>query len=180
MGLSISPDIYQEKMSAFCCDMENIICVIDDIALITNGSFENHLNQLDEILQRLKETTNKSMATSPPFAQLKLSYLTRSQTSSQKSQSNCQDHYTKNSQTVHSFIGMINYYKDYIPCCSDLLTPLTYCTYKKGARFKWTDDCQHSFDELKCLLAKQMVLAILTSLFHLKSTWMHQTNKLDQ
>jgi hypothetical protein len=51
MGLSVSPDIYQEKMSAIFSDMENIICFIDDIALITNGLFENHLNKLDEILQ---------------------------------------------------------------------------------------------------------------------------------
>jgi hypothetical protein len=51
MGLSVSPDIYQEKMSAIFSDMENVICFIDDIALITNGSFENHLNKLDEILQ---------------------------------------------------------------------------------------------------------------------------------
>jgi hypothetical protein len=45
------PNIYQEKMSTIFSDMENIICFIDDIALIMNGSFENHLNQLDEILQ---------------------------------------------------------------------------------------------------------------------------------
>jgi hypothetical protein len=53
---------------------------------------------------------------------------------------------------------MINYYKDHIPHGSNLLTPLTKVT-KKGNQFKWADDCQHSFDELKCLLAKQMVLA---------------------
>jgi hypothetical protein len=53
---------------------------------------------------------------------------------------------------------MINYYKDHIPRRSDLLTPLTTLT-KKGARFKWTDDCQHIFDELKRLLTKQTVLA---------------------
>jgi hypothetical protein len=64
----------------------------------------------------------------------------------------------KTVKQVCSFIGMINYYKDHIPRHSDLLTPLTALT-KKGARFKWTDDCQHSFDELKCLLTKQMVLA---------------------
>jgi hypothetical protein len=51
MGLSISPDIYQEKMSFIISDMENVICFIDNIALITNRSFENHLNQLDDILQ---------------------------------------------------------------------------------------------------------------------------------
>jgi hypothetical protein len=27
-----------------------------------------------------------------------------------------------------------------------------------GAQFKWMDDCQHSFNELKCLLTKQTVL----------------------
>jgi hypothetical protein len=53
---------------------------------------------------------------------------------------------------------MINYYKDHIPRHSNLLTPLTALTMK-GARFKWTDECQHNFDELKCLLAKQTVLA---------------------
>ncbi len=75
-GLSVSPNIYQEKMSAiFFLDMENVICFIDDIALITNGSFENHLNKLDEILQWLKETNYKSMETSPPFVQLKPSSL---------------------------------------------------------------------------------------------------------
>jgi hypothetical protein len=64
----------------------------------------------------------------------------------------------KTVKQVHSFIAMINYYKGHIPCCSNLLTPLTALT-KIGAGFKWMDDCQHSFDELKCLLAKKMVLA---------------------
>jgi hypothetical protein len=36
MGLSITPDIYQEKMSAIFSDMENVICFIDNIAFITN------------------------------------------------------------------------------------------------------------------------------------------------
>jgi hypothetical protein len=75
MGLSVSPDIYQEKMSAIFLDMENIICFIDDIALITNGSFENHLNKLDEILQRLKENNLQVNGESPPFVQLKPSSL---------------------------------------------------------------------------------------------------------
>jgi hypothetical protein len=64
----------------------------------------------------------------------------------------------KTVKQVCSFISMINYYKDHIPCCSDLLTPLTALT-KKGSRFKWTDDCQHSFDKLKHLLTKQTVVA---------------------
>jgi hypothetical protein len=64
----------------------------------------------------------------------------------------------KTVKQVCSFIGMINYYKDHIPHHSNLLTPLTALT-KKGAQFSWMDNCQHSFDELNHLLAKQRVLA---------------------
>ena len=55
MGLSISPDIYQEKMSSLFTDMENIICFINDITLITNSSFNSHLQQLNSILQCLND-----------------------------------------------------------------------------------------------------------------------------
>jgi hypothetical protein len=40
-----------QKCAATSETAKNVICFIDDIALITNGSFENHLTQLDEILQ---------------------------------------------------------------------------------------------------------------------------------
>jgi hypothetical protein len=60
----------------------------------------------------------------------------------------------KTVKQVRSFIGMINYYKDHIPRCSDLLTPLTALT-KKGAN-------AYSQNKLSSLIP--------TSLFHLKST----------
>jgi hypothetical protein len=104
------------------------------------------------------------MVTSPLFVQLKPSSLDlylpdkESNLKSKKSKQLSRSLHPKQSlKQVCSFIGMINYYKDHIPHRSDLLTPLTTLT-KKGARFKWTDDCQHSFDELKNLLAKQTVL----------------------
>jgi hypothetical protein len=50
-GIICQPQYLSRKMSAIFLEMENVICFIDDIALITNGSFENHLNKLDEILQ---------------------------------------------------------------------------------------------------------------------------------
>ena len=53
---------------------------------------------------------------------------------------------------------MINYYKDHIPRHSELLSPLTGLT-KKNAKFSWSPECQASFDQLKHLLAKQVILA---------------------
>jgi hypothetical protein len=75
MGLSISPNIYQEKMSAIFSDTENVICFIDDIALITNGSFRNHLKQLDEILQRLKANNLQVNANKSSFSAIETEFL---------------------------------------------------------------------------------------------------------
>jgi hypothetical protein len=151
-------------MSAIFSDMENVICFIDNIAFITNWilwkSFEPigwdttkiERKQLTSQWQQVLLLCNWSCI---PWI---CTYPTRSQTSSQKVRAIVKIAKLKAVKQVHSFIGMIDYYKDHIPCHSDLLTPLTTLT-KKGARFKWTDDCQHSFDGLKCLLAEQTVLA---------------------
>jgi hypothetical protein len=164
MGLSVSPDIYQEKMSAIFLDMESVICFIDNIALITNRSFENHLNQLDEILQRLKENNLQVNGDKSSFCAIEAEFfgfvLTRQGIKPQvkKVQVIVKIATPKTVKQVCSFIGMINYYKDHIPRCSNLLTTLTALT-KKGARFKWMGYCQHSFNELKQLLKKQTVVA---------------------
>ncbi len=75
MGLSVNTNIYQEKMSAIFLDMENIICFIDDIAFITNGSFENHLNKLDEILQWLKENNLQVNGNKSSFCTIEAEFL---------------------------------------------------------------------------------------------------------
>jgi hypothetical protein len=154
MGLSVGPDIYQDKMSAIFSDMENVICFIDDIALIINGSFENHLNQLYEILQSLKENNLQVNGDKSSFCAMEAEFLgfvlTRQGVKPQmkKVEAIVKIATPKTLKHVCSIIGMINYYKDHIPHRSNLLTPLTALT-KKGVRFKWMDDCQHSFNELK-------------------------------
>jgi hypothetical protein len=131
---------------------------------MTNGSFENHLNQLDEILQRLEDNNLQVNGDKSSFCAIEAEFLgfvlTRQGVKPQvkKVEAIVKIATPKTVKQVRSFIGMINYYKDHIPRHSDLLTPLTALT-KKGARFKWTAECQHSFNELKQLLTKQTVLA---------------------
>jgi hypothetical protein len=122
------------------------------------------LNKLDEILQWLKENNLQVNGNKSSFCAIEAEFLGFVLTwqgvkpQVKKVEAIVKIATPKTVKQVRSFIGMINYYKDHIPCCSDLLTPLTALT-KKGAWFKWTDDCQHSFDKLKRLLTKQMVLA---------------------
>jgi hypothetical protein len=55
MGLSVSPNIYQEKMSEIFKDLPQVIVYIDGICGITNGTFHNHLSMLETDFARLQE-----------------------------------------------------------------------------------------------------------------------------
>ena len=49
MGLCNSPDIFQEKMSTLLSDLEYVRAYIDDLLIISNQSYEDHLEKLDEV-----------------------------------------------------------------------------------------------------------------------------------
>ena len=148
--LSISPNIYQEKMSSLFTNTENVICFIDDIASITNGSFDLHLQQLDAVLQCLNDNNLQVNGIKSSFCVHKAEFLGFVLTcQGVHPQVNKVEAVMKilpplNVKQVHSFISMINYYKDHIPHCSELLSPLTSLT-KKNAKFSWSPDCQSSF-----------------------------------
>ena len=53
MGLYNSPDIFQEKMSNLMYDLEYVRTYIDDLLVIINGDWTDHLNSLEAVLKRL-------------------------------------------------------------------------------------------------------------------------------
>jgi len=67
MGLASSPDIFQEKMNNLFSGLEYVRCYIDDILCITKSNWNNHLNKLDEVLQRLKDAGMKVNASKTFF-----------------------------------------------------------------------------------------------------------------
>jgi Reverse transcriptase (RNA-dependent DNA polymerase)/Retroviral aspartyl protease len=75
MGLCNSPDIFQEKMSVPMADLEHVRAYIDDLLIISKGSFQEHLQKLDIVLQRLQQAGLKINATKSWFAQEQLEYL---------------------------------------------------------------------------------------------------------
>ena len=58
---------------------------------------------------------------------------------------------------LRSFIGMVNYYRDMWPKRAHLLAPLSTLTSAK-VPWKWTDECQQSFDTMKRLIARETLL----------------------
>ena len=64
----------------------------------------------------------------------------------------------RNNKEVRSFLGLASYYRKFVKGFSDIARPLHKLCEKKTP-FKWTDDCQNSFETLKQALISAPILA---------------------
>ena len=64
----------------------------------------------------------------------------------------------QNIREVRSFLGMTSYYRKYVSSFSKIAKPLNVLT-KKNARFRWTEEAQTAFDQLKTALPRAPILA---------------------
>ena len=64
----------------------------------------------------------------------------------------------RNVTEVRSFLGMAGYYRRFVEGFSVIATPLTKLL-RKHVEFRWTADCQRSFEELKARLTSAPILA---------------------
>jgi len=67
---------------------------------------------------------------------------------------------------LRGFVGMVNYYRDMRPHRSEILAPLTARTGapkkgKKQSPFVWTDTMQKEFDQMKALMAADVLLRLI-------------------
>ena len=67
MGVNVSPDIFQEKMSILMDGLEFVRTYLDDLLVISNSTFEDHLRQLSTVLQRLHRAGLKINAEKSSF-----------------------------------------------------------------------------------------------------------------
>ena len=58
---------------------------------------------------------------------------------------------------VRSFLGLLNYYRRFIPDFATVAFPLTKLTQKK-IKFSWNEKCQYSFERLQFLLVSAPIL----------------------
>ena len=49
MGVNISPDFFQEGMPSLILDLEFVCSYLDDLLIISNRSFEEHLQYLAQV-----------------------------------------------------------------------------------------------------------------------------------
>ena len=55
MGLWNSPENFQEKMNKSFTGLDYVRAYIDNILIITNGSFDDHLENLENVFQKIED-----------------------------------------------------------------------------------------------------------------------------
>ena len=60
---------------------------------------------------------------------------------------------------IHSFLGLVGYYRRFIEDFSQLAAPMTKLTWKE-VKFEWNDRCEKAFQELKRRLTSAPILIV--------------------
>ena len=71
VGLSNSSDIFQENISNLFRDLEFVREYIDDLLVTSNGTLQDHLDKVEQVLQRLQKAGLKVNAKSQNSAEQK-------------------------------------------------------------------------------------------------------------
>lgn len=164
MGLCNSPDIFQEKMSELMEGLNFVRTYIDDLLVITNGSFEDHLSKLDSVLERVEAAGLKVNAGKSFFCQAELEYLGYWITREgilpvpKKVQAMLALTEPTNRKELRRFIGLINYYRDMWIRRSDVLAPLSRLLSKDNP-WAWTKVEATAFAQIKQIIAKHVLLS---------------------
>ena len=163
MGLCNSPDIFQEKINDLVEDLEFAMAYIDDLLIITKGTFQDHLDHLEQVLTRLLEAGLKVNGTKSKFCDIELEYLgylinrQGVRPTTQKVKAILEISTPKTRKELRRFIGMVNYYRDMWPKRAHLLAPLSSQTSSK-VKWTWTPQHQEAFEEIKKVIAQETLL----------------------
>ena len=173
MGIKNSPDIFQQKMLDLMEGLEDFIrAYLDDILIITKGSYQDHLDKVSEVLRRLQVAGLQVNLPKSKIAVQELEYLgywltpkgIRPMAKKVEAIKNLQP--PKTVKQVRSFLGMINYYKDMWQHRSHLLAPLTDLTAtkdgqtgKKTGPIKWEKVHQDAFEMIKQVITDDVMLS---------------------
>lgn len=166
-GMKTAPATFQRMMNEVIIkDLgEFANAYIDDVAIDTKSSFKHHMECLRCVLQRLREFNLRARPTKCKIAMPTTDYMGHkvgSETIHPKDVLvRAIDTYPTpvTKKQVRSFLGLVGYYRKFIPNFSERALALTDLT--KGSnptKVNWSNECQASFQDLKQAMKGQPLL----------------------
>jgi hypothetical protein len=125
----LDPDVFQNVMSKLVQDMEYVSTYLDDLLILTNSSFKDHILKLEMVLVRLSITGMRVNISKSKLFVEQIEYLghwiTRQGIKPMRNKVeailNIKAPKTRKKNQLRQFIGIVNYYRDMWFCRSELL-----------------------------------------------------------
>ena len=167
MGLSTATDNFQHKMSKLMQDLEFVRVYLDDLLVVSNGGFQNHISKLRQVLTKLREANLKINAPKCSFAVKEIEYLGYTLTTNGIKPSLKKIEAIKKLKApttikqLKSFLGMVTYYRDTWQKRSHILAPLTDLlrkNEKSKRKLLWTTEHEQAFISAKEAISNDVLL----------------------
>uniref|UniRef100_A0A8C1GVQ7 Reverse transcriptase domain-containing protein n=1 Tax=Cyprinus carpio TaxID=7962 RepID=A0A8C1GVQ7_CYPCA len=163
-GLKNAPATFQRLMERVLGELQHKNCFVylDDI-IIYSSSIEQHFQDIQAVLDKLKEANLTVNMKKTHFFRTSLKFLGHIVTATgikadpEKTRAVQDFPVPKNIKEVQRFLGMAGWYHRFVPHFSQVAEPLN-ALKRKGVKFLWTSQCQTSFHALKQLLVSPPVL----------------------
>ena len=161
-GLAQAPAYFQKLINDVLKGCNFAMGYLDDI-IIYSRSEKEHLEHLEEIFTRLKTAGLKLKLKKCCFFKKNIQYLGHLisadgiQPLPEKLESIAKMPAPKKPKEVKQFLGLVGYYRKFVPRFADISRVLTHLT-KKDVEFKWTPECENCFQILKEFLQQAPIL----------------------
>lgn len=168
-GLTNAPAVFQRLMERVLAGLNpeegpDFVKVYIDDVIVFSPTLEDHLQHLQQVLQRIRDAGLKLKTSKCRFIAEEVEYLGHILTpSGLKPNPNTTSAVADfplpaNLKEVRQFLGLSSYYRRFISGFATIAQPLHQLT-RKGVHFKWDARCQEAFEQLKRLLTSSPVLA---------------------
>jgi len=165
-GLCNAVATFQRLMDLTLSGLNLEICLayLDDI-IVFSSTPEHHLERLEKVLRRLQEANLKLKPSKCSLMQTEVSFLghvvngSGISTDPEKIKLIEQWPTPNNLRELRGFLGLTGYYRRFVYGYAKTAGPLNNLN-KKNTRFKWTEECQSAFDELKNALQSPPILTL--------------------
>lgn len=161
-GLANAPAIFQRTMETLLLGIEGVVCFLDDIC-VTGPNKEIHMARLEQVLQRLQSAGLRLQKSKCEFFCESVNYLgyvidkEGLRTSPKKVEAIVNAPRPTNVKEVKRCLGMVNYYRKFIPSASSILSPL-HDLLHEDSLWRWSRSHEQAFIAIKNELCSERVL----------------------
>ena len=161
-GIASAPAVFQRTMEQILQGIPGVVVFMDDIEL-TGETQEEHLDRLDQVLQRLHNHGLRLQKTKCEFMKDRVEYLGHIIDKDglhpvpSKVKAITEAPAPTNVNELRSYLGMVQYYARFLPNLATELSPL-HQLLKDKTPWSWTSECQAAFQTTKRLLTSARVL----------------------